>query len=277
MKFKSIFIFFNIVLVFSFSFIFLMPLLAVGSGFALDFWKQNWYMGVVFLLVLGGLDLFFLFQWKLFSLLEKEDWENLRVFLEGEIFTKGRASSQNIRFFINACLLTSRAGDIHRLRHHLEAARPLQARRWALGLGLPLILEGKGDPIVQYFGQVKDLKEVKDRDWVRWSFAFGLLLGQAYSRLKDELWPLTSLKTLPALRLLSYYLLNNIRSGDPSIGPRLDSEIPGFRSLMTRAEWERHLDKARDRHLLLVFLNRMVQEALDWLFSLPPAESAVNK
>ncbi len=246
-----------------------MPLFAVGLTFALDFWMKNWYMGVIFLLVLGGLDGFFFYQWKLFQLLEKEDWQALRSYLEGEIFEKSKITGQNIRFYINACLLTAQASDIHKLRTFVQDKAPSLARKWALSLGIPLILEGKSDPIVQYFGGLRNIKGVKEQPWIKWAFSFGLLLGQALGKLKDELWPLTDPKNIPSLRLLSYYLLNNISSGDPEIAPRLDKEIPRFRALMSRIEWEKHLEKARDKYLLLVFLNRFVDEALDWLFSTP--------
>src|SRR5262245_61634278 len=100
MKFKTIFIFFNLVLLLSFAFIFLMPLFAVGFAFAVDFWRQNWGMALAFLALVAGLDLYFGRQWTFFSFLEKEDWAGLKTYLEGLLFQKSRITSANIRFYI---------------------------------------------------------------------------------------------------------------------------------------------------------------------------------
>lgn len=272
MKFKSIFLFFNIVLIFSFGFIFLMPLFAVSPDFALEFWSQSWYMGLGFLLVLLALDGFFLSQWKLFRFLEKEDWAGLKDHLQVQVFEKKKFSSRNIRFYINACLLTSTASDIGVLREAVVKQAPRQAQRWALGLGLPFILEGKGDPVVQYFGEMKDKKGVREAPWLRLAYAFGLMLTKTYGRLGPELLPLTGAKNPPALRLIALYLLNNIRSADPTLGPKVDGLLPGLKSLMDRPAWENYLERARDKHMLLVFLSRLADEALDWL--LPPNKKA---
>ncbi|NLJ47390.1 MAG: hypothetical protein GX430_12650, partial [Treponema sp.] len=60
MKFKTIFILFNAVVAFSFLFIFLFPLFILGGEYAVGFWKTNWFLGILFLVILGILNWFFL-------------------------------------------------------------------------------------------------------------------------------------------------------------------------------------------------------------------------
>ena len=48
MKFKTIFILFNIVIIASFAIIFFMPLMMLGWDYTAIFWKNNWFLPIVF-------------------------------------------------------------------------------------------------------------------------------------------------------------------------------------------------------------------------------------
>ena len=53
MKFKVLFVIFNIVLFLSFLTIFLLPFFILDASFMLEFWSKNWYFGAIFLVILG--------------------------------------------------------------------------------------------------------------------------------------------------------------------------------------------------------------------------------
>ena len=82
MKFKTIFIIFNVVIVFSFLFIFFMPLFLLGGDYFVDFFFNNWFIGILFVITLFIFNFYFLQNWQLFRLLENEDWNKLIEFLE---------------------------------------------------------------------------------------------------------------------------------------------------------------------------------------------------
>jgi hypothetical protein len=63
MKFKTIYILFNAVILLSFGFIFLMPLFLLGTDYFALFLSKNWIAGVLFLLTLIIINGYFLF-WK---------------------------------------------------------------------------------------------------------------------------------------------------------------------------------------------------------------------
>ena len=89
MKFKTIYILFNAVILLSFGFIFLMPLLLLGSDYFSLFVSKNWIAGALFLLTLIIINGYFLWNWKLFHLLETEDWRGLINLLENRVYEKG--------------------------------------------------------------------------------------------------------------------------------------------------------------------------------------------
>ena len=81
MKFKIIFILFNVVVLFSLLMIIFMPVLMLGSEYGFSFFASIWYVVVLFVVVIGAVDTYFLINWKLFRFLEEEKWDDLIVCL----------------------------------------------------------------------------------------------------------------------------------------------------------------------------------------------------
>ena len=68
MKFRTIFILFNVVIIVSFLFVFLLPLFLLGPESSLGFWKGNWYLALFFLALIAGLNAFFIVNRQTFVL-----------------------------------------------------------------------------------------------------------------------------------------------------------------------------------------------------------------
>ncbi len=81
MKFRTIYILFNVVIAVSFVFVFFLPFFLLGWDYSLEFWKGSWYLALFFIVLLGVLNAFFAWNWKVFSLVEKEDWSGLSAHL----------------------------------------------------------------------------------------------------------------------------------------------------------------------------------------------------
>jgi hypothetical protein len=215
-KFKTLFFLFNLIILVSFAFIFLMPLPVLGWEYAVSFWAQNWSIAVVFAVLLAALDTYFLFNWRLFSLLEREDWPGLSTLLEAELDRRGTLGIQKTKIFLNACLIGQNPGRISQLRETYVARKSPAVAKLALSLGLPLVLEGKCQEIEGFFGPLAESRQTgSDGPWIRWCLAFGRLLDQR----PDDARPLleAGLKDpkQPLLQLLSLYLLE-------SLGPSVD-------------------------------------------------------
>ena len=104
MKFKVLFITFNIVLFLSFLTIFLLPFFILDGSFMLEFWSKNWYFGLIFIIILGIVNAAFISNWKMLSFLEREDWPALsscskRKLSEKSITASGKYDFYAIRFF----------------------------------------------------------------------------------------------------------------------------------------------------------------------------------
>lgn len=275
MKYKTLFILFNLVILVSFLFLFFMPLPILGWDYALGFWAQNWAIAALFLAVLAALDGYFVWNWKLFHLLEREDWPGLRRLLEAELARKGSLGIQKTKIFLNACLIGQEPSRINQLREAYEAKRVSFLPRVALSLGLPLVLEGKAEAIEAFFGPLlTNRKTGSDGPWVRWCVAFGRLLRQDTDGAKPLLEAGLGDKRQPLLELLSLYLLDNLKHQDPAVGARVEAARKALASRLTPKEWTAHIEGLKERVILVLFMDKLIGEARTWLETSPQGESA---
>ena len=66
----------------------MLPFFILDGSFMAEFWRNNWYFGAIFIVVLVVVNGLFLSQWKMLSCLEREDWPALARLLEGRIIGK---------------------------------------------------------------------------------------------------------------------------------------------------------------------------------------------
>lgn len=270
MKFKTLFFLFNIIIVISFLFIFLMPLPVLGWEYSLSFWGQNWPIAVLFVVVLAGLDTYFVVNWKLFRLLEREDWPGLRALLELRLQRRGVLSASQTRIFLNACLIGQNPGRINELREAYVARKVPFLPKVALSLGLPLVLEGKSEGIEGFFGPLVEGKKAgADGPWLRWCLAFGRLLAQEAEGARPLLESGLKDSKQPVLQLLSLYLLDNLKNRYPEVKAVLDKERPALRARFTPKEWSGHIERCKERVILVLFMEKLIMEARQWLDAEP--------
>lgn len=267
MKFKTIFILFNVVIVFSFLFIFFMPLTVLGWDYAQVFWSRNWVLAVLFVIVMAGINAYFVSQWRLFMLLESEDWHGLIRYLEERVYERRRFRPQHVRILINTYVVTSRLDAIERLEEFLAKHRPALVARFALQLGVPYLLKNQADTAERFFAGLLENRRVERRDWIRWTHAFSLLLQHRQDDAKDGLKELVPDVKDPVLLVLALYLLEAFTKNDEEARELVESKLAELKQRYTQSQWSKEADKRKNEiHVLL--LSKLLQEASDWAFSL---------
>ncbi len=267
MKFKTIFIVFNAVVVLSFLSIFLVPLFVLGGEYFAFFASRNWIAALLFLAAFLAANAYFLLNWRLFGLLEREDWPALVRHLEEQIYRKGRLRGTNIRLLANAYLLTSAVEEIHRLEAHLGKSRPDLLDRQPLPFGIPYLLKSPPEEAEQYFARQVARPLLRQKEWMRWNHAFTLLQTRQTDAARAEL--LGLLDSLagrePLLGLLTLYLLDSFSQSDESVGERVERERLELSRRYSRPRLERIVERSRG-NLEVLILSRLVQDALRWLY-----------
>jgi hypothetical protein len=275
MKMKAIFILLNSVLAVAFLVIFLTPLFLLGGEWFGVFWTRNWPIAIVFLVTLGGVDLYFLLNWRLFRDLEKEEWAGVAGFLEERIFRRGRVFPGRVRLLLNTYLVTSNTEGILALEAYLAKRKPGLISRFSLPFGIPhLLAKDPKDPEAFFRGMLSSPRAA-DRDWVKWNHAFSLLQMKRPEEARAELVDLAAVVTDPVLLLLVLYLLDVLAKDDPALEKKLSDMRDTLRGSHTEASIQKAIEKSSG-NLQVVVLSRLLQDAVQWLFAGSPSRKTAE-
>lgn len=261
MKFKSIFFLFNIVVIFSFSLIFILPLILLSGSYSSVFWLDNWYLAVIFLFLIASLDGYFIINWNLFIFLENEDWNNLTLYLEDKIYQKGLFRKNYIRLMINTSLAVSNLDKIDRLAKEIVDRKPELLPRYALLLGIPLFLRDDTEEALIHYGRYKDVVKTSNLDWVKWVYAFSLIREQNRNMAQVVLLEILDHKTDDVLKLLTLYSLDSI----PYTSDSLKSEVTSYiEKYGDDRKWINYLETMRGKNIFILLLTGILEEARNW-------------
>ncbi|MFQ3619474.1 MAG: hypothetical protein SNJ78_00880 [Spirochaetales bacterium] len=265
MKFKTIFIFFNSILIFSLIFIFFMPFFIIGRGYALDFWKQNWYISLLFLLVLFIMNTYFLKNWKLFLLMEGENWQGIKAFLEAKIKEGKKLSEQNARILMNTYLVLGESDKMLSLSNTLKTQSPRVYKSLAVELGVGHLMKSNPEGLEEYYTPLTNTTEVKGVDYARFSLALAYLFAHRYEDALKALTEFQNYQKEPILFLLSNYLLHTLKGEDPQILEEIESRRKWFLTTYPSKKWERYIE-GRKENLVILVLSRFIQDASFWIY-----------
>jgi hypothetical protein len=274
LKFRTIFVLFNVVIVISFLFVFLLPFSLLGAEYSLSFWKGNWYLAILFLVLIAALNAFFLINRKVFTLVEREDWAALSAHLVDLIFAKGKYRPTHVRLLVNAYLLQSNVEGIERLEAELSAKKPALLRTNALLFGVTRLLRNRPAEAEDFFAKYLEAKDAKSKDWLRFDYAFSLVLQR---RILDALPILreSALSRDAVLSLLAAYLLGTLGVSALTVAAEKE-ELASFAEAAKRAlakrfggpRWTREVERAKNE-VHIVILSKLIDDAGVWLFAAP--------
>ncbi|MDR3342113.1 MAG: hypothetical protein LBT14_04880 [Treponema sp.] len=195
LRLTSVFMLFNIIIFCFLLVVCTVSFYALGIEFAFTFWRSSWPLVLVMMVVLIGLDTFWVMNYQLFLLLEREDWPALARYLEKRILEDGHYSFRLVRLLANTYLVLSDALSVINLENKTASAKPALLESNALIFGPARIL-GKDIPgAVQFFSARFDFVKSKspgrefakgDASWIRWYYGFSLFLDRQFSIAADQ-------------------------------------------------------------------------------------------
>ena len=272
MKFKLIFTISNIAL-----FIFLVvmcfiPYFIMGSSFSVSFWKMNWPLILVWVLLIIVLNIYFFSNKKLFSLLEKEDWPALIGYLEEKVIQKGNYSSRLVRLLANCYLVLSDSASVISLENKVAINKPSLLDANALVFGTARILGNDNAGALHFFKNRKESAKAEYKDWVAWYYGFSLLLSRQIEDAVREFSLLAaSSRDSVVTALSSYFLEKNIHIIMPQLRHEF-REISGLgkkRALeaMPKIEaWKREINRL-STEVFAAAIAGFLDDTRIWLYS----------
>ena len=265
MKFRILFALFNFVIVAAFALIVLMPALVLGWEYSQVFWRGNWPVAIVFAAVLGGLNTYFGINWRLFTLLEREDWQGLIDHLEQKILVKNRLGKQRLRVLINAYVVTGASDRISELEMRLREIDSAWVSRFPLEFGIPYLLKNDASAMERFFGEMKERSDCPEPVWVRWNYGFAMILQQKLDEARAILMAIADETKNPVQQLLIAYLLDSASAHDESARSVVGKLKSALQSRYQGDRWERELERQRSGLQVLV-LSKLIDDASRWAF-----------
>ena len=269
MKFRILFALFNFVIVAAFGLIVLMPVLVLGWEYSRAFWSSNWPVAIIFAAVLGGLNTYFGINWRLFTLLEREDWQGLIDYLEKQILVQNRFRKQRLRVLINAYVVTGASDKITKLEIRLRETEPAWISKFPLEFGIPYLLKNDAPEMERFYGEMKERSDCPEPVWVRWNYAFALILQQKSDGARAVLMAIADESRDSVQQLLTAYLLDSISLNDESAQRVVGKLRSTFQSRFGADRWAQELERQRSS-LQVIVLSKLIDDASQW--ALGPGE-----
>lgn len=265
MKFKSILILFNAVILISFCFVFAMPFFALGVDFAINFWKTSWPISVLLLFILAGFDTFFISNIKLFELLEREDWPALVQYLEDRVIRKHHYSQKLVKLLIHSYLVLSDPQSVINLEEKIKKDKVQLLSSNTLLFGMSHILKGDHKGAADLFLE-KEKKSGLQNEWEQWYLCFALLLQQKYADAADRLIALAeNSKDSLVCALSAVFLQDTIQKAVPEktemAKHAVEMAIHRIRkALPDQKAWNKELEKAQGE-IHVIILGKSLEDA----------------
>lgn len=277
MKFKSIVIIFNSLVLFFLTMVFSVPFFVLGKDFGLDFWRSSWFLAPILAAVVVGMDVYFAVNFRVFVLLEKEDWPALVQELEEKVLHRGKYSSRLVRLLINAYLVLSEAPAVNALEKKLAMAKPALIDANALIFGAARILAKDNAGAAEFFSlrggsSGGGLRKTGKEEWMRWYYAFALLLDNRAALSADRFMPLAAGSVNGIITGLSAYFLSEVLVKFlPNRKEELLRSAAGARdrvkrTLKTKIAWNREFKRVETEVYVMV-LNSYIGKAADYIYS----------
>jgi len=213
LKFKYLIIAFSILIVFFLLITVLMPLLIPDPVYSVNLRYVVSPLLILMSVILVSLGIFFLFNYRLFLLLEREDWPALAYYLEQKIYVKNKYNNRYVRLLASSYMVISDYPSVFKLENKATLAKKSVVENNVLIFGAARVINGDYKGAAAFFKTHLDKSKLRKQDieWVRWFYGFSWLLGGAFDKAETEFLS-TAVSSSDAIitGISAYFLANNL-------------------------------------------------------------------
>jgi hypothetical protein len=244
----------------------LLPFLIVKPDSAVGFLHISLPFFILIFVFLACFSIFLFFNYRLFSLLEREDWPALAYYLEQEILAKGRYSSYKVRLLASSYLVISDFDSVIKLESKAHLAKPAVVRKNVMFFGTARVLSGKYSEAAAFFNTFLDQSE-----WIRWFYGFCNLLAGDYDKAQPEFIKLSQSSGDALITGLSaYFLFNNLSKHSKNSDECKNAAENGRARLVSELKnikgWNKEFEKIKTE-IYIAIIRKYVDEAGKWIFN----------
>jgi len=271
LKVKHLIIVFNGIIIVIILITLLMPLLLAGPEFSANMQPEilPFLLLMVFLLIF--MNIFFYVNYRLLSLLEREDWPALAFYLEHIIYKKGRYSSRKVRLLASSYLVVSDYPSVLKLESNVLHIKPSIIDKNVLTFGIARLLGGSHEEAAAFFKAYMVKVKVKDRQWVCWFYGFSQLLCGAFDLAEQEFSSLAiSSDNVMVTGLSAYFLQSSVAK--KSLKPEECRTIAEngrkrvLKAIGNIVKWQKEADDMQTEVFISIII-KYINEAGKWLYN----------
>jgi hypothetical protein len=272
LKFKYLIIAFSILIVFFLLITALLPLLIPDPAQAVNLRYVTSPLLIFMSVILVCLGIFFLFNYRLFLLLEREDWPALAYYLEQKIYVKNRYNSRFVKLLASSYMVISDYPSVLKLENKVFLAKRSVVEKNVLIFGAARVISGDHKGAAAFFKNHLDKSKLRrrDREWVRWFYGFSWLLSSAFDKAEHEFLSM-ALSSDDALitGISAYFLANNLANKSLKRQDCLVAAENGRSRIVDTLKniegWEKEVSRA-ETEIHIAIIRQYIDETGIWLF-----------
>jgi len=272
LKFKHMVIAFSIIIIFILLIITLLPSYIAGTEAVANFRYIILPLIIFISIILICLIVYFLLNYRLLSLLEREDWPALAHYLEQKIFVKGSYDNRKVRLLASSYMVISDYASVLRLENKAVLVKPSVVEKNVLIFGSAKVLSKNYADAAAFFKTYLDNSKLNanEREWVRWFYGFSNLLGGEFNKAEPDFSYLAQFaRDIIVSGLSAYFLFNNlVKYSKKPDECRAAAEKGRSRVIMTvknPARWKKEVEKM-ETEIHAAIIRKYIDEAGIWLF-----------
>jgi len=274
LKFKYLITAFSIIIVIIILVTTLLPLMFSGRGSAVTFRHITLPLLIFMAFLLTGMSIFFFFNYRLFSLLEREDWPALAYYLEQKVYVKGRYSARNVKLLAGSYLVISDFQSVLKLENKTLLAKPSLVGKNVLIFGAARVLSGGHKEAAAFFKSHLGKCDKNDKQWVHWFYGFSQLLSGTFDQAEPEFSSLAvSSDNIFITGLSAYFLQNSILKRSLNVQQCRETAERGrervIKAINGIESWKKETDKMGSE-IHIAIIKKYIDEAGKWLFEKKP-------
>jgi hypothetical protein len=271
LKFKYLIFAFTIIITIVILVTALLPLLLNKAEYVANFRYITLPLLLFMAFLLICMSIYFFINYRLFSLLEREDWPALAYYLEHKIFVKNGYSERNVRLLASSYLVISDFQSVLKLENKAAAARPSIINKNILIFGAARILSGNHADAAVFFKSHMEKCDKKHKAWVRWFYGFSQLLSGEFNQAEPEFSSLAvSSDNALITGLSAYFLHSSIEKRSRNSNKCHEIAENGRKRIIdgvkTVGNWKKEADKV-GAEIHIAIIRKYIDESGKWLFS----------
>ena len=272
MKFKYLIIAFSILIVLFLLTTALLPMFVPSSVYAANL--RNVASPLLFFIsaILICLGIYFLINYRLFLLLEREDWPALAYYLEQKIFVKNKFNSRYVKLLASSYMVISDYQSVIKLENNAFLAKRSVVEKNVLIFGAARVISGDYKGAVTFFKIHLEKSKLRKQDveWVHWFYGFSCLLESAFDKAEKEfMFMAVSSKDAIIAGISAYFLANNLAGKSLRRLDCLAAAETGrnrvVKALKKIKRWKKEVKKT-ETEIHVAIIRKYVNEAGKWIF-----------